>query len=126
MAHAKCAIFGVFNGPAYASQLVYYGLHAQQHRGQESAGILSMHHDEERDRMQMNVHKGFGLVLDVFDDPKILRDSLPGFAAIGHTRYSTSGSHISNHNIQPFNVSYKNGGLGRCRTCLHSNVVPML
>lgn len=105
-----CGIFGVFNHPE-AALLTYYGLHALQHRGQESAGIVSSYYDEEKERHIMPMHRDFGLVLSVFDDPAIIRDVLKGDMAIGHNRYSTSGSSKNPANIQPFRVHYRHGNL---------------
>jgi len=105
-----CGIFGVYNAPN-AARLIYYGLHALQHRGQESAGIVTSTYDEVRQRPVMPVHKGFGLVLDVFDDPSIFETKLLGRAGIGHNRYSTSGSATNPANIQPFVVHYRDGNI---------------
>jgi amidophosphoribosyltransferase len=80
----KCGLFGVW-GSADASQVVYQGLYAQQHRGQESAGIVATNGGE------LNGHAGMGLVSQVFN-PRMLREDLAGHAAIGHVRYSTTGS----------------------------------
>lgn len=80
----KCGLFGVW-GPANASHICYQGLFAQQHRGQESAGIAVT------DGVQINGHTGMGLVAQVFT-PRMLREELAGHAAIGHVRYSTTGS----------------------------------
>jgi amidophosphoribosyltransferase len=80
----KCGLFGVW-GPKEASQIVYQGLFAQQHRGQESAGIVVT------DGTTLNGHAGMGLVSQVFT-PRMLREELAGHAAIGHVRYSTTGS----------------------------------
>lgn len=161
-AYPKCAVFGVASGnrgPAdgQGAQLCYFGLHAQQHRGQESAGVLSMEiHDAvsaankkrkreeigkngDRDlgrgwhshpnltalhprgmqafrksnaptRASPHLHKDFGLVTDVFS--KEILSTLKGGCSIGHTRYSTSGSDKTPHNIQPFLVKYKDGHVG--------------
>ena len=106
----NCGIFGIFNMPD-AARLTYFGLHALQHRGQESAGIVSATIDEHRNRRIMPSYRDFGLVLDVFDDPAIFDNQLLGDAAIGHTRYSTSGSAVNRSNIQPFKVHYKGGNL---------------
>eukprot|EP00455_Lapot_gusevi_P007397 TRINITY_DN1315_c0_g6_i1.p1 TRINITY_DN1315_c0_g6~~TRINITY_DN1315_c0_g6_i1.p1 ORF type:complete len:520 (+),score=165.27 TRINITY_DN1315_c0_g6_i1:89-1648(+) len=106
----NCAIFGIFNCQSDASQMVYYGLHALQHRGQESAGIVSFNYDVSKRKSVAHMKKGFGLVLDVFNDPSVFTQ-LVGTSAIGHTRYSTSGSDASPHNIQPFLVNYKLGHL---------------
>jgi amidophosphoribosyltransferase len=90
--HDECGVFGIF-GHSEAANLTYLGIHALQHRGQESAGIASL------DRGAIEVHKGMGLVSDIFDAAAIAK--LPGDAAIGHTRYSTAGqSRIEN--AQPF------------------------
>ncbi len=105
-----CGIFGVFNAPD-AARLTYFGLHALQHRGQESCGIVTSAYDSVRKRKVMNAVRDFGLVLDVFDDPSLFHSILKGTSAIGHTRYSTSGSSVNRANIQPFDVQYKNGNL---------------
>ncbi|MCX6909708.1 MAG: amidophosphoribosyltransferase [Verrucomicrobia bacterium] len=86
-----CGVFGVFNHPS-AAELTYFGLYALQHRGQESAGIVS--HDGER----MIEHRDMGLVFQVFKE-HILR-TFKGSMAVGHVRYSTTGS-SSPANIQP-------------------------
>ena len=89
-----CGVFGVYGHPN-AAELSYYGLYALQHRGQESAGIVSS------DGKQFHEHKGMGLVPQVFKG-KVLHE-LVGEMAIGHTRYSTTGS--SNiGNAQPLTV----------------------
>lgn len=106
----NCGVFGIFNVPD-AARLTYFGLHALQHRGQESCGIVTSTYDEQKHRRVMPMHKGFGLVLDMFNDPGIFHSMLLGDAAIGHTRYSTSGSSQSRANIQPFRVQYKDGNL---------------
>lgn len=95
----KCAVMGVWNNPE-ASLLNYLGLYALQHRGQEGAGIVSL------DNKQHKVFKGEGLVGDIFL-PETLK-SLTGKAAIGHTRYSTSGSKLFK-NIQPLNKTTRFG-----------------
>lgn len=105
-----CGIFGIFNHPQ-ASLMTYYGLHALQHRGQESAGIVSSRFDEVRNIPIMPMYKDFGLVLNVFNERKLLTDKLRGRSAIGHNRYSTSGASANPANIQPFRVHYKEGNL---------------
>ncbi len=105
-----CGIFGIFNA-SDAARLTYYGLHALQHRGQESSGIVTSTFDEAHGRPVMPVHKDFGLVLDVFSDPGIFAEKLLGDAAIGHNRYSTSGASDNRANIQPFAVHYRRGNL---------------
>jgi len=89
-----CGIIGVHRHPE-ASGLVYLGLYAQQHRGQESAGIASC------DGKSMFQHREMGLVSDIFNE-KVLK-SLKGHNAIGHVRYSTSGDSVL-ENSQPFSV----------------------
>jgi amidophosphoribosyltransferase len=105
-----CGVFGIFNHPN-ASRLIYYGLHALQHRGQESAGIVTLTYDEERKRHVMPFHKDAGLVLDVFSDVSIFDTKLLGDAGIGHNRYSTSGSANNKDNFQPLVVHYHGGNL---------------
>lgn len=102
-----CGIVGVFNHPQ-ASVMAYYALHALQHRGQEASGIVTIYTDEKKQRQRFGVHKGEGLVLDVFAQHDIFTKTLPGKAAIGHNRYSTTGSN-SLANIQPFHFNYVNG-----------------
>ncbi len=80
----KCGVFGIW-GPKEAAQITYAGLFAQQHRGQESAGIAVT------DGKVLNGHTGMGLVSQVFT-PRMLREELAGTGAIGHVRYSTTGS----------------------------------
>ncbi len=91
-----CGLFGVC-GHHETSKLTYFGLYALQHRGQESAGIAVA-----RDKKIIE-HKGMGLVHDVFDMPKL--EQLKGGSAIGHVRYSTTGSSILS-NAQPFVVHH--------------------
>jgi amidophosphoribosyltransferase len=98
-AREKCGLFGVFGRPD-AAQLTYFGLHALQHRGQESAGIAVWDGD------RISCHTGMGLVSDVFR-PEVLR-TLQGKAAIGHVRYSTTGSSRI-ENAQPLLRSYARG-----------------
>jgi len=94
-----CGVFGVFGHPN-AAELTYYGLFALQHRGQESAGIVTS------DGKQFRMHRGMGLVPQVFNGV-ILRD-LVGHMAVGHTRYSTTGSsHL--RNAQPLTVDCARG-----------------
>ena len=96
-----CGIFGIFNHKD-AANLAYLGLHALQHRGQESAGISST------DGYTVTTHREMGLVSDIFDADVLQK--LKGDAAIGHVRYSTAGS--SNlGNAQPLSVEYSQGYL---------------
>lgn len=91
-----CGVFGVF-GQQDAAKLAYFGLYALQHRGQESAGIVSS------TGKAIYEHKGMGLVPEVFDEQ--ILNGLHGHMAIGHVRYSTTGSSIVK-NAQPFVVSF--------------------
>ena len=94
-----CGIFGVYGHPN-AAELTYYGLYALQHRGQESAGIVTS------DGKEFRTHKGMGLVPQVFKG-NVLHDMV-GRIAIGHTRYSTTGSsHL--RNAQPLTVDCARG-----------------
>lgn len=102
-----CAIVGVFNHPQ-ASVLTYYALHALQHRGQEATGIVSMYTQSTNGRPKLGIHKGEGLVLDVFSDHTLFSTTLKGTSAVGHNRYSTTGS-ASLANIQPFHMNYSHG-----------------
>ena len=106
-----CAVFGVY-GHSSAAQLSYYGLLAQQHRGQEGSGIVTCEYDRASDRHRFHVHKDFGLVDDVYRDSRLLTETLRGTMAIGHNRYSTAGSANNRANVQPFTVIYKDGNLG--------------
>ncbi|MEX0933392.1 MAG: amidophosphoribosyltransferase [Candidatus Paceibacterota bacterium] len=91
----KCGVFGVYGKDLEASRLTFFGLYALQHRGQEGAGIVTS------DGKKLRAHKGMGLVSSVFTEEKI--KSLKGDCAVGHTRYSTSGSKAIEH-IQPITV----------------------
>jgi amidophosphoribosyltransferase len=95
----ECGIFGIFGHPE-AAKLTYFGLYALQHRGEESAGIVIS------DGNFVREHKGMGLVPDVFNEQQLAR--LQGNMAIGHVRYSTTGSSMVK-NAQPFLVSH--GGM---------------
>ncbi len=97
--HDECAVMGVYGHPE-ASNMVYLGLYALQHRGQESCGIVSS------DGKGLISHRQMGLVADAFKEEVIKR--LEGNSAIGHNRYSTTGqSHLKN--AQPFVVEYSQG-----------------
>jgi amidophosphoribosyltransferase len=99
--HDHCGVSGVF-GHTEAAKLAYLGLHALQHRGQESAGIVSS------DGATLYLEKGMGLVQEVFQPPVLAR--LPGTAAVGHTRYSTAGD-TSLMNAQPIVIDCNKGKL---------------
>lgn len=94
-----CGVFGIYNHPN-AAELTYYGLYALQHRGQESAGIVT------HDGTQFHTHKGMGLVSQIFNTERL--ELLKGNMAVGHTRYSTTGSsHL--RNAQPLTVDCARG-----------------
>ena len=94
-----CGVFGIYGHPN-AAELTYYGLYALQHRGQESAGIVAC------DGRQFRVHRGMGLVSQIFSGD--ILHNLAGSMAIGHTRYSTTGSsHL--RNAQPLTVDCSKG-----------------
>jgi amidophosphoribosyltransferase len=97
--HDRCGLFGIFGHPE-AAHLTYLGLYALQHRGQESAGIVSS--DGER----MTIEKGMGLVNDIFTDEKLV--SLTGDRAMGHVRYSTAGDTVA-ANAQPILIECHRG-----------------
>src|SRR6266567_2324096 len=94
-----CGVFGVFGHPN-AAELTYYGLYALQHRGQESAGIVTS------DGKQFHTHRGMGLVSQIFNG-EVLHE-LVGNIAVGHTRYSTTGS-SQLKNAQPLTVDCARG-----------------
>src|SRR3989304_4331563 len=96
-----CGIFGVC-GRAEAANLTYLGLYALQHRGQESAGIASS------DGEVITFHKEMGLVADIFSEDILAR--LAGNIAIGHVRYSTTGTSGLKH-AQPFVVDFESGSI---------------
>jgi amidophosphoribosyltransferase len=97
--HDECGVFGVFGHPE-AANLVYLGLYALQHRGQESAGIVSS------DGTDLHVHRAMGEVEEIFQ-PSVLA-KLPGSLAIGHTRYSTAGDKAL-LNAQPIMIDCNKG-----------------
>jgi amidophosphoribosyltransferase len=105
-----CGVFGIYGHPQ-AALLTYYGLLALQHRGQEGAGIVTSDRDAASGKFRVHIHKDFGLVNDVFQDGSILIERLTGDIAIGHNRYSTTGSADNKLNIQPLTVNYRNGNV---------------
>jgi len=96
-----CGVFGIFNHPE-AARMTHLGLFALQHRGEEAAGICTS------DGENLHLVKEMGLVGDVFKEESFSR--LPGKNAIGHVRYSTTGSSTL-INAQPFKVNYSRGQL---------------
>jgi len=96
-----CGVFGI-HGHDEAANIAYLGMHALQHRGQESAGLVAV------DDGQLRRHAAMGLVSDAFNREILAR--LPGVTAIGHVRYSTAGS-SEVRNAQPFMFEYAGGQL---------------
>ena len=97
----ECGVFGIF-GPAEAGAHTVLGLHALQHRGQEAAGIVAF------DGRHFNAHRELGLVADNFSAESVVQ-RLRGHAAIGHTRYATTGETIL-RNVQPLFADLEFGG----------------
>src|SRR6476469_9733991 len=95
----ECGVFGIFGHPE-AANLTYLGLYALQHRGQESAGIVSA------DGARMFASRAMGQVAEAFDESTL--EKLPGHLAIGHTRYSTAGE-SKLENAQPFLIDCAHG-----------------
>jgi len=96
-----CGVIGIFGHPE-ASKLAYLGLHALQHRGQESAGIVSS------DGQQLHCVREMGHVGEIFTEERL--SHLPGSSAIGHVRYSTTGDSVTK-NAQPLAVNYAQGSV---------------
>jgi amidophosphoribosyltransferase len=105
----ECGVFGI-SPAAEASRQTYLGLYALQHRGQEAAGICS------RQDGVLHLHKDQGYVADIFDEATL--DSLPGDAAIGHTRYSTTGGNVASA-AHPFLI---HGRFGQVSLCHNGNL----
>jgi len=99
----KCGVVGIALDDRAAARPLYYALYALQHRGQESAGIVT------HDGFQQHDHVEMGLVGDAFDETDL--DGLNGSVGIGHVRYPTAGS-VDSSCAQPFSVSFKSGSLG--------------
>jgi amidophosphoribosyltransferase len=98
----ECGIFGVYAPGEDVARLTFFGLFSLQHRGQESAGIAVS------DGVHIRMHKDMGLVAQVFTEDVLAR--LPGYIAIGHTRYSTTGSSVL-RNAQPLHCVWGGGTL---------------
>ena len=101
--HEKCGVVGVSLQDRSAARPLYYSLYALQHRGQESAGIVT------HDGFQQHSHVEMGLVGDAFEQGDL--EQLNGPQGIGHVRYPTAGS-LDCSCAQPFSVSFKSGSLG--------------
>src|SRR5437870_6298419 len=97
--HDECGVMAIYGHPE-AARLTYLGLYAQQHRGQESAGIVAS------DGQKLRLEKAMGLVNDVFDDARL--DALVGDKAMGHVRYSTAGDTVA-ANAQPILIECHRG-----------------
>src|ERR1700751_1101203 len=95
----ECGVVAIYSHPE-AETLAYLGLHALQHRGQESAGIVSS------DGMSLHIHKNMGLVADIFTEKKLSK--IRGTLALGRTRHSTAG-HSALLNAQPIMVQSNKG-----------------
>jgi amidophosphoribosyltransferase len=105
--HDECGLMAVWNHPE-AANLVYLGLYAQQHRGQEGAGVVSVK-ENGAEHPHFFFHKGLGLVADVFGNFDFAQ--LPGDFAIGHVRYTTAGGNKL-ANVQPFVADISLGYVG--------------
>ncbi len=105
----ECGVFGIAP-QAEAARQTYLGLYALQHRGQEAAGICS------GDAEGLHLHKALGYVADVFSETVL--DALPGDAAIGHTRYSTTGGNVASA-AHPFLI---HGRFGQVALCHNGNL----
>src|SRR5918996_1780545 len=110
-ARDACGVVGIYAPGEDVARLSYYALYALQHRGQESAGIAIS------DGQTIVVYKDLGLVAQVFDETVL--SSLRGHVAIGHTRYSTTGS-TSWENAQP---TYKSSPAGQIAVAHNGNLV---
>jgi amidophosphoribosyltransferase len=100
--HEECGVIGIFAPNEDVARMTFFGLYALQHRGQEAAGMAVA------DGLTMSMHKGVGLVSHVFT-PAVMSE-LNGHYAIGHTRYSTTGSSML-RNAQPFMIETMHGPL---------------
>ena len=100
--HEACGVFGVYAPGEDVARITFYGIYALQHRGQESAGIATA------DSEKLHIRTGMGLVSQVFNEADL--PYLPGHIAIGHTRYSTTGSSRA-ENAQPLHVDGPAGPL---------------
>ena len=99
----KCGVVGISLTDRDVARPLYYSLYALQHRGQESAGIVT------HDGFQQHSHVEMGLVGDAFEEGDL--EPLAGSNGIGHVRYPTAGS-VDTCCAQPFSVSFKSGSLG--------------
>lgn len=100
--HEECGVFGI-EWHSDASAHCALGLHALQHRGQEAAGVVSY------DGSSFHAHNALGYVGDNFNSSEVI-DKLPGYSAIGHVRYSTTGGNFL-RNVQPIFAEFSFGGM---------------
>ncbi len=107
----KCGVFGAYAPGEDVARLTFFGLYALQHRGQESAGIATT------DGEQLHLYARMGLVSQVFHEEALT--ALPGYAAVGHTRYSTTGSSVEG-NAQPIVAE---SPIGRIAVAHNGNVI---
>lgn len=114
--HEECGVFGIYAPALEVSRVTFFGLLALQHRGQESAGIASTNGSGIR------VRRNLGLVAQAFDEEDIV--DLPGYAAIGHTRYSTAGSTLQ-CNAGPMYVETDLGPIAIAHNGNLTNAVPL-
>ncbi len=115
--HEECAIMAVWNHPE-AANLCYLGLYAQQHRGQEGAGVVANQMSlENAHSSSFKIHKGLGLVAEVFHNYDFTK--LPGNFAVGHVRYTTAGGNLL-ANVQPF---FSEVAIGNIAICHNGNLV---
>jgi amidophosphoribosyltransferase len=112
----ECGVFGI-SGAESASAIVALGLHALQHRGQEAAGITSW------DGHDFHTHRAMGHVAGNFDRDEVIR-ALPGEAACGHVRYSTTGE-TSLRNVQPLYADLASGGFAVAHNGNISNAIKL-
>ena len=112
----ECGVFGIFGHPE-AAALTALGLHALQHRGQESCGIVAS------DSEMFHSHRATGRVGDNFSDARVV-EKLPGYSAIGHNRYSTTGPN-EERNIQPMFADYAFGGFALAHNGNLTNAVKL-
>lgn len=106
--HEECGVFGMYDfDHKDVASTIYYGLFALQHRGQESCGIAVS--DTQGPKGKVIMHKGMGLVNEVFDDESF--EPMKGNIGVGHVRYSTAGA-STRENAQPLVINYVKGTLG--------------
>lgn len=116
--HEECGVFGVYSPrPQDVASLIYYGLYALQHRGQESCGIVV------NDDGMFSSHKGIGLVNEVFSHEEMAKFP-QGEIAVGHVRYGTTGG-VTISNCQPIQVNHLKGKLAVAHNGNLSNALPL-